>query len=120
MQLEDLIIEYDKLQTKYGDKELDSIYNGGCSKNPNLCFVFMNPTRRNIASSKEWNGLKSPWIGTKNVWDLFYCLSLIDDSYYQKIRSMKGSEWSEEFAEELTNMLSLRNILLLILENVLN
>lgn len=61
MQLEDLKIEYDKLQQKYGAKELDSIYNGGCEENPDICFVFMNPTGRNIASSKEWRGLKSPW-----------------------------------------------------------
>ena len=34
MKLQDLKIEYDKLQIKYGAKELDSIYNGGCSNNP--------------------------------------------------------------------------------------
>lgn len=101
MTLEDLNIEYDKLQKKYGAKELDSIYNGGCTNNPNLCFVFMNPTGRNIASSKNWKGLKSPWIGTKNVWDLFYALNLIDDSIFKKIRTLKGSEWTEEFAEEV-------------------
>ena len=47
---------YDKLQLKYGDKNLDSIYNGGYTNNPDICFVFMNPTGRNIASSKEWHG----------------------------------------------------------------
>ena len=31
MQLEDLKVEYDILQSKYGAKELDSIYNGGCT-----------------------------------------------------------------------------------------
>ena len=50
MQLEDLKVEYDKLQIKYGAKELTSIYNGGCINNPDICFVFMNPTGRNIAS----------------------------------------------------------------------
>lgn len=65
MNLKQLEKEYDKLQIKYGDKNLDSIYNGGCSNNPDICFVFMNPTKRNIASSKEWKGIKSPWIGTK-------------------------------------------------------
>ena len=44
MQLEDLKVEYDKLQLKYGAKELDSIYNGGCKNNPKYMFVFMNPT----------------------------------------------------------------------------
>ena len=49
MNLKQLEKEYDKLQIKYGDKNLDSIYNGGCSNNPDICFVFMNPTKRNIA-----------------------------------------------------------------------
>ena len=98
MTLDDLKIEYDKLQLKYGDKELDSIYNGGCINNPDICFVFMNPTKRNIASNKKWKGLKSPWIGTKNIWDLFYKLNLLDDDIYKKIRSIKGPEWTEEFA----------------------
>ena len=67
MELEELNLEYGKLQQKYGAKELDSNYNGGYTKNPDICFGFMNPTRRNIASFKNWKGLKSPWIGTKNI-----------------------------------------------------
>lgn len=101
--LEDLKVEYDKLQNKYGTKELDPIYNGGCTKNPDICFVFMNPTGRNIASSKEWKGIKSPWIGTKNIWDLFYQLDLMDNEIYKKIKKIKGAEWTEEFAEEVYN-----------------
>jgi DNA polymerase len=103
MNLEELKFEYDKLQKKYGAKELDSIYNGGCLKNPDICFVFMNPTGRNIASSKEWKGIKSPWIGTKNIWDLFYSLNLIDKNIYEKIKTIKPIEWTEEFAEEVYN-----------------
>jgi len=98
MKLEDLKIEYDKLQKEYGAEELDSIYNGGCDDNPDICFVFMNPTGRNIASSKEWKGLKSPWIGTKNIWDLFYEVKLLDKDIYDNIKAIKGSEWTEEFA----------------------
>lgn len=101
MKLKDLAKEYDKLQKKYGAKELDSIYNGGCAINPEICFVFMNPTGRNIASSKEWKGLKAPWIGTKNIWDLFFKINLLDNDIYEKIRDIKGSEWTEEFAEEV-------------------
>lgn len=99
MTLEDLTKEYDKLQNKYGAKELDSIYNGGCINNPDFCFVFMNPTQRNIASSKNWKGIKSPWIGTKNIWDLFFALNLIDEEIYTKIKTIKGCEWTEEFAK---------------------
>ncbi|MEG1344998.1 MAG: uracil-DNA glycosylase family protein, partial [Clostridia bacterium] len=79
-------------------KELDSIYNGGCTDSPDICFVFMNPTGRNIASSKEWKGLKSPWIGTKNIWDLFFAVNLLDKEVYDEIKCIKGSEWTEEFA----------------------
>ena len=101
MKLEDLKQEYDKLQLKYGAKELDSIYNGGCTNNPDICFVFMNPTGRNIASSKSWKGLKSPWIGTKNIWDLFYALDLLDKDIYNTIKTIKGTEWTEEFASKV-------------------
>ncbi len=51
MKISDLNPEYDKLQQKYGAKDITSIYNGGCTNNPNICFVFMNPTGRNIASN---------------------------------------------------------------------
>ena len=98
MKIEDLYEEYDKLQLKYGDKSLHSIYNGGCTNNPDICFVFMNPTGRNIASYDTWKGPRSPWIGTKNIWDLFIACNLIDEDIYREIKSIKGSEWTEEFA----------------------
>ena len=99
MKLEDLNVEYDKLQKIYGAKELMSIYNGGCTKNPNICFVFMNPTGRNIASCPEWKGRRSPWIGTKNIWKLFYKIGLLDEEIYQEIISKKPQEWDEKFAD---------------------
>lgn len=99
--LEELIKKYDNMQKKYGDKSLDSINFGGCIENPDICFVFMNTTGRNITSSKDWHGPKSPWIGTKNVWGLFYELKIIDDEIYQKIKSKKGKEWTEDFAREV-------------------
>lgn len=101
MTLEDLNKKYDELQLKWGDKELHSIYNGGCEDNPDICFVFMNPTGRNISSSNEWKGIHSPWIGTKNIWALFDKLGLIDKDIYERIRSIKGSEWTEDFAVEV-------------------
>lgn len=95
--------KYDKLQKIYGDPNLDSIYNGGCTNNPDICFVFMNPTGRNIASSKDWHGLKSPWIGTKNIWDLFYNINLMDESIYQEIKEKKPAHWTEDFASKVYN-----------------
>lgn len=41
LKIRDLKKEYDKLQLKYGAKDLDSIYNGGCEINPDICFVFI-------------------------------------------------------------------------------
>ena len=98
MKLKDLQKHYDKLQLEYGSPDLDSIYNGGCETNPDICFVFMNPTGRNIASQKTWHGLKSPWIGTKNIWDLFSALNLIDEELYKTIKKIPGPSWTEEFA----------------------
>lgn len=99
--LEELEKKYAELQVKYGDPSLDSITFGGCLENPEICFVFMNPTARNITASKEWKGIKSPWVGTKNVWNLFYELGMIDEVLYNEIRSMKGNEWTYEFAEKV-------------------
>lgn len=101
MKINDLKKDYDKLQEKYGAKELTSIYNGGCEKNPKVCFIFMNPTGRNIASTKEWKGRRSPWIGTKNIWKLFFNVNLLDKEIFNEIQEKKPKEWDEEFAEKV-------------------
>ena len=110
MKIEDLKIKYDLLQNKYGDKSLDSIYNGGCDDNPDICFVFMNPTGRNIASKKEWLGRKAPWIGTKNIWKLFYDVGLVDDGIYEEIRSKKPKDWDYEFADKVYEMVTNKKV----------
>lgn len=99
MEIKDLNIKYDKMQKKYGDKTLSSIYNGGCEKNPDICFVFMNPTGKNVASELSWKGRRSPWIGTKNIWKLFYQINLLDEDIYNEIQRRKGKEWDEAFAD---------------------
>ena len=99
MKISDLNPEYDKLQQEYGAKELSSIYNGGCTKNPDICFVFMNPTGRNVASAPNWKGRRSPWIGTKNIWNLFYRIGLLNERVYEEIQRKKPQEWDEEFAD---------------------
>ena len=99
--LEDLNKKYDKLQKKYGDPNLDSIYNGGCTINPDICFVFMNPTGRNVSSNKDWHGIKAPWLGTKNIWDLFYQVNLLDEDIYKEIKKRKSKDWNEDFSKEV-------------------
>ena len=106
MNLQELNKEFAKLQSKYGAKELDAICNGGYEKTPDICFVFMNPTGKNQASSREWSGIKAPWIGTKNIWELFFAAKLLSKNIYNKIKAIKGSEWTEQFAEEVYNDIS--------------
>ena len=107
LKIADLKKDYDKLQLKYGAKDLDSIYNGGCENNPDICFVFMNPTGRNIASDKAWTGRKSPWLGTKNIWKLFHEVNLLSDDTFNKIKERRPKDWDYEFCdyvyEEITD-----------------
>lgn len=104
-ELKSLNKKYDTMQKKYGDKNLDSIYNGGCINNPDICFVFMNPTGRNIASDKSWLGIKSPWLGTKNIWKLFYNINLIDEELYDEILGKKPKDWDYEFSEKVYDVI---------------
>lgn len=101
MKVKDLNKEYDRLQKKYGSPELDSIYNGGCEENPDICFVFMNPTGRNLASEKAWKGRKSPWVTTKNIWKLFKSVGLLNNDIYSEILSKKPKDWDYEFADKV-------------------
>ncbi len=101
MKVKDLNTFYDKLQLEYGEPSLSSIYNGGCEESPDICFVFMNPTGRNIATTKDWTGRRSPWIGTKNIWKLFYRVGLLDEEIYNEIQLSKPNDWTVEFADEV-------------------
>ncbi len=101
MKIKDLNTFYDKLQLEYGEPTLSSIYNGGCENNPDVCFIFMNPTGRNVASTQEWKGRRSPWIGTKNIWKLFVQVGVISKDTFDVIQSKKPNEWTEEYADEV-------------------
>ncbi len=103
MCLDDLKKEYEKMQQIYGDKTLKSINFGGCDANPDICFVFMNPTSKNIASNPSWNGIRAPWIGTKNIWDLFVATNLFDIDIYDEIKNKKANDWDKAFAEKVYN-----------------
>lgn len=92
--------KYNRLQKKYGDETLDSIISGGSYDRP-ICFTFMNPTGRNIASTKSWEGLKAPWIGTKQVWKLFYEIGFVEDSVYKETQDRKPKDWDYGFSNEV-------------------
>lgn len=98
MQIKKLHSEFDRLQKKFGGRNLNAIYGAGCIKRPVVCFVFMNPTGRNVASNKRWNGLRAPWLGTKNIWKLFYGAGLLKKELYNLTQKKKAGEWDADFA----------------------
>jgi DNA polymerase len=93
--------EYDKLQLKYGDPSLCPIYGTGCIDDPEIMFIFMNPTGRNISANPNWEDIRAPWLGTKQVWGIFENLGLLDREIYSKIKNIKSEEWDYDFAREV-------------------
>ena len=110
MQVTKLIREFDRLQKIYGNPNLDAVYGAGEINSPKLCLVFMNPTSRNIASNKSWRGLKAPWIGTKNVWKMFYQLGLLNEKIFVEINSKKPNDWDYQFAEKVYKEVTTKSI----------
>lgn len=84
-------------QQYYGDHTLDAISGAGQIKQPKIALVFINPTHRNISTSPTWDGLKAPWIGCANIWQLFADARLISQEVNQAIQAAK-TNWSEQFA----------------------
>ena len=108
-ELEKLNKSHDRLQKKFGAKELDYICHGGKIDNSDICFVFMNPTGRNIASLKSWTGIKAPWLGTKNIWKLFNKVGLMEDEIYNEILSKKPKDWDYSFSNKVYKNVSDNN-----------
>ncbi|MDR0727224.1 MAG: hypothetical protein LBF37_04145 [Rickettsiales bacterium] len=106
MKITHLHTEFDKLQKKHGSPRLDSIYGCGCIKNLDVCFVFMNPTGKNVASDKNWRGLKAPWIGTKNTWKLFNSVGVLPDKTLSEILAKKPADWDYDFADAVYTEIS--------------
>lgn len=104
--MKSLHIQFDELQLKYGAEELNSVYGGGCEKEPDFCFVFMNPTGRNIATSKSWKGVRYPWLGTKNIWKLFAEIGIVSSDLNAQIQQMKAEEWTPAFCEKVYDEIS--------------
>lgn len=103
MQLEILHKRFDNLHKKYGSKDLNSIYGAGETESPEVCFVFMNPTARNVSAVSTWKGLRAPWLGTKNTWKLLASIGIIPEQLNTEIQSRKPNEWSIEFSEKVYN-----------------
>ena len=99
--MEKLIKTYDELQIKYGSKELNSVYGCGEKNNPQIALVFMNPTKRNIATDKTWKGIKAQWLGTKQIWEFLTKCGLFDEKINEEIKTKKPKDWNPEFCERV-------------------
>lgn len=102
--------EFAKLQKTYGDPKFCSILGTGQTNNPRVCFVFMNPTARNVSSAPDWQGIRAPWIGTKSVWRIFKELGFLSEGLYDKSRKTKPDEWTTDFAQAIYENLAEHSI----------
>ena len=93
--------KFDSLQNKFGSKQLNSVYGYGCMNNPRVVLVFMNPTKRNIATAKSWKGLRAQWLGTKQIWQFLTKCNLFSESLLEEINAKKPKDWTEEFCERV-------------------
>lgn len=96
-----LIEKYNSLQNTYGAKNLNSVYGAGKSKNPRIALVFMNPTKRNIATAKLWQGIRAQWLGTKQIWEFLTKCDLLNTKLNNEIKTKKKKDWTPEFCEKV-------------------
>ena len=101
--MKNLIKQYDELQKTYGSKDLNSVYGCGENSNPRVALVFMNPTKRNIATDKSWKGLRAQWLGTKQIWEFLAKCEMFSSNINEKIKSKKPKDWTPEFCEYVYN-----------------
>ena len=101
LQLESLKPKIDELQKQFGHPDYTALYGTGCIKRPDLCFIFMNPTARNVSVNKNWTGLKASWLGTKNTWKLLHQLELIPTELFRTTQEKKPIDWNNEFAMKI-------------------
>lgn len=102
--------KYDEMQDKYGSKELNSVYGYGADSNPRVALVFMNPTKRNIATSKSWTGLKAQWLGTKQIWDFLTKCGLLSENVNEEIKARKPVDWTPEFCDRVYDEVKLQGV----------
>lgn len=66
-------------ECKDSGNKLQHILGGGKETNPKVMFVFINPTYRNITANPNHKGRRFPFIGTKEIWDVFAKSGIIDE-----------------------------------------
>ena len=109
--LDDLWLYVSELnRTHFPTNELRPILGGGKTFKPKMMFVFINPTAANISSDKNWKGPRFPFIGTKQVWGVFYRAGIFDQRLIDRINS--DTSWSLGFTNEVLRFLEKKSIYL--------
>jgi len=110
--LDELAAEIERFNLqKYPDSKLRPIVGGGEKNEPVIMFVFINPTKRNIASDPMWKGLRVPWVGISSMWEVFNRAEIIDSQLTQEIKSSK-KYWSTDFTSKVYDYLSSKELYL--------
>ncbi|PIZ99443.1 MAG: hypothetical protein COX77_01505 [Candidatus Komeilibacteria bacterium CG_4_10_14_0_2_um_filter_37_10] len=107
---QELFRSYQKLQKKHGARNLCPIPGCGDIWRPRVMFVFMNPTARNVSASPLWSGVRAPWLGTKNIWQLFQAIGLLSLELFQETQRLKNNEWTPQFAQQLYQHLTRQKV----------
>lgn len=106
--LNDLWTQVHEINKKhFPENNLASILGNGKTSNPKFMFVFINPTRANISSRKDWKGPRFPFIGTKQVWRIFHRAGMFDDELMNEIEQSKN--WSIDFTNKVLEFLKNRS-----------
>lgn len=74
---------------KNSQNRLQHILGGGKELNPNIMFLFINPTYRNTTSKPDYSGLRFPFVGTKEIWNVFISSKLLGKEILQNFDNAK-------------------------------
>lgn len=89
------------------ENKLNHILGGGQIKNPEVMFVLINPTYRNISSNPDYFGPRTPFLGVSNFWRVLVESGFLDKEIYF---SSEKKIWSKEDIGRLLNHLKEENI----------
>lgn len=109
LQVTHLHQHFDRLQYEFWDSSYKAVYGAWCIQQPEICFVFMNPTARNISAHPEREGIRAPWLWLKQTWRMFHELGFISEELLHTIQTLKSCR-EISFVEELYQYLSSQSV----------
>lgn len=74
------------------------VLGGGCSEEPLLAFIFINPTVRNLSVRPDWGGMALPFVGVPAFWQVMRAAGL---EGLDTAASTIAASWSPELARDV-------------------